>query len=231
MSRSVHTRPRRVLSGRRVGAPYESRGRSDLSSIRALGRVMKEMGLPCGPAPWGPSLDNSLPLPRLRVQDPGRDRIHPATRADVVAVLEYFGAEATYGLRTIELARSRGDAIDGLLLGRLHVPGRIVLYDQPTSPWLLPGRLPNQQMDRLETAGAEVEQTGCGRTWVTWPGETLKDFMLLDVLLHEIGHHVLQHYKGKRRARVARTRDHEASARAFAQRCRVMYLDGRAANR
>ncbi len=212
-------------------APYESRGRSDLSSVRALGRVMKELGVPSSPAPWTPSLDTSLPLPRLHVQDPRRGRIHPATRADVLAVLEYFGAEATYGLRTIELARSRGDAVGGLLLGTLLVPGRIVLYDQPPSPWLLPGRLPTRQLERLEAAGAEVERTGCGRTRVTWPGETLKEFMLLDVLLHEIGHHVLQHHKGKRRARIARTRDHEAYARAFAQRCRVRYLEGRCAGR
>ena len=66
---------------------------------------------------------------------------------------------------------------------------------------------------------------------MSWPGETLKEFMLLDVLLHEIGHHVLQHYKGKQRVRIARTRDHEAFASAFAERCRRRYLEGRSAIR
>ncbi len=212
-------------------APYERRGRSDFSSAHALGRVMKQLGIPCSPIQYVPSLDTSLSLPRLRVQDPRRGCIHPATRTDVLALLEFFGAEVAYGLRSIELVRSRGDAVGGLLLGTLLVPGRIVLYDQPPSPWLLPGRLPTQQLERLEAAGAEVERTGCGRTHVTWPGETLKEFMLLDVLLHEIGHHVLQHHKGKRRARIARTRDHEAYARAFAQRCRVRYLEGRCVGR
>jgi hypothetical protein len=40
------------------------------------------------------------------------------------------------------------------------------------------------------------------------------------VLMHEVGHHLIQQYKGKRRARVARTRDHEAFADGFARRCR-----------
>jgi hypothetical protein len=62
-----------------------------------------------------------------------------------------------------------------------------------------------------------------GATIVSWPSTTLRAFMLFDVLMHEIGHHLIQHYKGKRPARVARTRDHEAFADAFAQRCRSLH--------
>ena len=47
--------------------------------------------------------------------------------------------------------------------------------------------------------------------------------MLRDVLLHEIGHHVLQHGKGKRGVRIARTRDHEAFATRFALGLRAMW--------
>jgi Zn-dependent peptidase ImmA (M78 family) len=47
--------------------------------------------------------------------------------------------------------------------------------------------------------------------------------MLFDVLMHEVGHHVIQQYKGKRPARVARTKDHEALAERFAARCRELY--------
>ena len=46
---------------------------------------------------------------------------------------------------------------------------------------------------------------------------------LFDVLMHEIGHHLIQHYKGKRTVRRARTADHEAFADRFAQRCRLAY--------
>ena len=63
---------------------------------------------------------------------------------------------------------------------------------------------------------------GGAHALVSWPGKTLRDFMLFDVLMHEIGHHLIQQYKGKRRARVARTRDHEAFAAHFARRCRLL---------
>jgi hypothetical protein len=66
-------------------------------------------------------------------------------------------------------------------------------------------------------------------TVVTWPGATLRDFMLFDVLMHEIGHHLIQQYKGKRPARVVRTRDHEAFADRFAERCRLLYSAARGA--
>jgi RNA-splicing ligase RtcB len=55
----------------------------------------------------------------------------------------------------------------------------------------------------------------------------LKHFMLEGVLLHELGHHVLQHYKGKRPVRIARTRDHEAAAERFASRQRSLFRAAR----
>jgi hypothetical protein len=225
MSRSVHTRPRHILSANRVRAPHEPRGRSDSSSARTLGRAVKELGLHRDPAPPAPSSDAPTPLPLLRAQRPREGYAQPAGRADISRLLQFFGAELTYGVRSIELVRGRDDLQRGLLLGRLLAPGRVLLYDQPPSPWLLPGRLPVRELERLVDAGAEVESTTSGRSRVTWPGETLREFMLLDVLLHEIGHHVLQHHKGKRRARVARTRDHEAYARAFADRYRRRYRE------
>jgi Zn-dependent peptidase ImmA (M78 family) len=47
------------------------------------------------------------------------------------------------------------------------------------------------------------------------------------VLLHEIGHHILQQHKGKRRPRIARTRDHEAFAARFAEKHRAKLLERR----
>lgn len=46
--------------------------------------------------------------------------------------------------------------------------------------------------------------------------------MLCEVLLHEMGHHLLQHHKAKRRVRIARTQDHEAAAERFAQALRAL---------
>lgn len=105
--------------------------------------------------------------------------------------------------------------------GSLKVPGRIILYEQQQGTWLLPGTLPEGDAAKLQRAGAEIDVVAGGlQTSVTWPGQTLRDFMLFDVLMHEVGHHLIQQYKGKRRARVARTRDHEAFAEHFARECR-----------
>jgi hypothetical protein len=89
------------------------------------------------------------------------------------------------------------------------------------SPWRLPGRLKEDEEAALRRAGALIEVVGPGfQTVVTWPGTTLRDFMLFDVLMHEVGHHIAQHETGKHYGRVYRTRDHEAIAARFAQQCR-----------
>ena len=44
--------------------------------------------------------------------------------------------------------------------------------------------------------------------------------MLFDGLMHEIGHHMIQHDTGKRATRAMRTVDHERRADAFAAACR-----------
>jgi hypothetical protein len=165
------------------------------------------------------------PLPRLRVQRPRAGHAHPAARSEIIALLRCLGETCSYGLRAVELVRAPSVAPAGrLLLGHLRVPGRVRLYDQPLSPWCLPGQLAPAAAARLTRAGAIVELVAGGQqTRVAWPGDTLRDFMLFDVLLHEIGHHLLQQYTGKRRARIARTRDHEAFAEAFAQRARRQF--------
>ena len=72
-------------------------------------------------------------------------------------------------------------------------------------------------MDQFKMFGAAVTiQRDLQMTTVEWPKDSLKRFMLEGVLLHELGHHVLQQYQGKRPVRMARTRDHEATADRFA---------------
>ena len=86
---------------------------------------------------------------------------------------------------------------------------------------MIPGLLAHHDMLRFKRAGAVVTvQPEIGVTIVDWPQDTLRWFILEDVVLHELGHHVLQHYKAKRSARVARTKDHEAFAARFAARQR-----------
>jgi hypothetical protein len=165
----------------------------------------------------------------VRLQRPRTGHSHPAGRADIAAILRFFGEQCTYGLRSIELAQGYPTRPGGrLLFGVLRVPGRIILYDQAPSPWRLPGRLSEREHEWLCRAGAVVEAIGVGsHTLVTWPGTTLRDFMLFDVLMHEVGHHLIQQYTGKRRARVVRTGDHEAFAAHFAVQCRLSYSGDR----
>jgi len=72
---------------------------------------------------------------------------------------------------------------------------------------------------RLQRAGARIT-TGQAGTRADWPGDTLRDFMLFDGLMHEIGHHTIQHAARKRCTRAMRTTDHERRADAYATRAR-----------
>jgi hypothetical protein len=234
LSRSKHTVPPRIRAVRRVRAPEEPRGCGDPSAQHTLAREMKELGLvidavagtsPLLPHPVGGSAP--CPLPRVRVTRPRHGYHHPANQADITRLLRFFGEVCTYGLRSVELVQDQdAPGQSRWLFGRLVVPGRILIYDQPPSPWLLRGKLPAREEARLRGAGAVVEAFEEGlHTVVTWPDNTLRDFMLFEVLMHEIGHHILQQYRGKRPMRIARTRDHEAFAENFSRRCREIYDD------
>ena len=138
-------------------------------------------------------------------------------------LLRRLGPEVCYGLRGIDLVQSGVPSghID-LRFGNLRVPGRIFLFEQPQTPWQLPGRLPSVMQERLLEYGAQIEGAGDGApTLVHWPGDTMREFVLFAVLAHELGHHLLQHHKGKRLPRVVRSAEHEAWAEAFAARCRA----------
>jgi hypothetical protein len=225
MSRSKHTDPPRIRAARRVRAPFAPRGEGDRSTQWALAAWLKEAGLVPEAQAARPAPERPAPLPRVRVCRPREGHVHPASRADVERVLRFLGAQGTYGLRAVELVRGSAPAAGGRLrLGALSVPGVVRLYDQLPPPWVLPGQVPPALAARMRRAGAIVERVGQGsQTRIVWPGETLRDFMLFDVLIHEIGHHLIQQYKGKRPARVARTRDHETFAERFAYRCRLAY--------
>jgi hypothetical protein len=138
----------------------------------------------------------------------------------VLRALEWAGPEASYGVRSIELRRAVGGQANALpSFGRYCAPGRILLFEQPIPPWRVFGALGPSDTAVLTRAGAvlTVHQAD-GEMIIDWPGDTLRDFMLVEVLLHEVGHHILQHHKGKRLARIARTADHEAFARGFVER-------------
>jgi hypothetical protein len=127
--------------------------------------------------------------------------------------LEQLGPSGIYGLKEIELRRApAGKHI--FIFGRYEAPSKICLFEQEKSPWLWP-KLPPKIIRFLRMAGAQFDSVS---RQITWSGHALNNFMLRHVLLHELGHHRLQYYVGKRREARARERDHEAYARLHARR-------------
>ena len=128
-----------------------------------------------------------------------------------------FGEEIYYGVESVELVPAPL-AAKRLTFGVLVGPGRIVLYDQAPSPWRLGFALAPEQRAELQAAGADLGDEGV----VSWPGDSLRRFMLGYALAHELGHHVLQHERRLRVERGAKTREHEARADAIATRLRLV---------
>jgi len=155
----------------------------------------------------------TVPAVRARRAQPGH--YHPASAGDVRDALRAFGEEFYYGVELVELVPAPRLS-SRLPLGRLVAPGRILLFDQARSPWRLGFRLGPVDRSRLVEAGAVLDLHGV----VSWPGDTLRRFMLQYVLTHEVGHHVLQHERRLRGERGARTREHEARAEAIAAQLR-----------
>jgi hypothetical protein len=157
---------------------------------------------------------------RVICRQPGDGYAHPAGRTDVLRLLHQLPPRYRYRLRSIELlpAPPRGRAA-APVLGRLDLPGRVVLYAQPSAPWLLRGVLSDIERQRLQRAGAEisVDWRSC-LTVVTWPEHSLRDFMLYDVLIHELAHHAAQARRTRSARRKARTAEHEAVAHGLASR-------------
>lgn len=218
MSRSKHTRPKSILAADRVRNPRRKRGAEDRSSTRRQQRALKERGIPRkDTVPKGPQGDWSLP--RIRETRPRRGALHPASKQDIARVLKAAGEEFIYGLRSIEL---RQGSSKRLIFGDYRPPGTIILYDQEPSPWFL-SQVPSPEEAKAITSFGGIIHESQTTVSVNWPRESLRRFMLFGVLFHEIGHHQLQHHKGKRRPRIARTKDHEIYAHKFAERCHRVF--------
>ena len=160
------------------------------------------------------SLSRKTQTLRIIVHQPLPEFHHPLDKQDILEFLRRLDAVPLYGLRCIELRHSGSNP--ACPFGRYCAPGRILLFAQPKAPWRFTGRLSDSFIHRASRAGAALTESSDNRTTIIdWPDDSLKNFMLREVLLHELGHHVLQQYKGKRSARIARTRDHEAFARRF----------------
>lgn len=217
MSRSKHTDPKAIRALRRSLSPSDKRSVGDLSLRRRFGLRRKVAGIfSAQPQPS----KNDRPGLRIIIQPPRAGFHHPVGKRELLELLNAVGPVARYGLYSIELARTPVRAsTSALVFARYCAPGRIILFEQPLPPWRTPGLLHGTILRRFERAGAILTLLPDIRaTLIEWPKDTLARFMLEHVFMHELGHHVLQHYKGKRLVRIARTSDHEAFARRFVEK-------------
>jgi hypothetical protein len=218
VTRSLQTDPSRIRAARRSASSRSSRGESE-HARRRRALAWKALGLS---VPEQPDQVGSVEPVRVRATRPRPGFTHPLGRRQVHEALDFFGPLATYGLRTVELRHIDQEEPGVPVLARLRVPGTVILYEQRASPWTIAGRLSEESLRRLHEAGAIVD-IGASATVVDWPEETLAEFMLFDGLMHEVGHHLIQHHTGKRTARVMRTADHERAAERFAAACRAAW--------
>ncbi len=239
MSRTKHTRPPQLIAADRVRDPREPRAFGDPSREHRIRQVLKELGISeadavesgCAVAhnysKFSPGNETSN-TPKITVKRPRKGFFHPATKSQINELLMHFGELSWYGVQEIVLLQSPKHDVNKLNFGSLSIPGKIQLYEQPEAPWFLSGSLRSEERLLLESAGALIELSSDGmRCNVEWPLDTLTNFMLFEVLMHEVGHHIIQQFKGKRTAKVLRTKEHEILAMAFARRCRHSYFDSK----
>lgn len=226
MSRSKHTRPAKIIAADRVRSPRASRSSTYVAETitQTITQLNAELETGAEPLKAVTQELEHVCFPRIRRQPPRKGYYHPASPRDIKAMLHYFGELSYYGVREIQLAQRPAISCGKIVLAKLSIPGKIILFEQPFFPWSVGGTLEQEMLEILEAAGAQVENSddGC-RSKISWSAQDLRKFMLFEGLMHEVGHHIIQQFKGKRTSQVLRLKDHELLARNFARRCREEY--------
>ncbi len=190
-----------------------------------MARLLKEHGITASADEDADATGRGVAMPRVVMHEPRSGFHHPVRPDDIRKVLEHAGPTARYGLRLVELARQPDGGGSALAFGALVGPGHVRLFEQQAEA-VVTGALPPADRGWLTEGGAQVEVLGGGvQTRVVWPGDSLRRFVMLWVLPHELGHHVVQHNRGKRPVRVLRTREHELTAELFAVRFREDWFE------
>ncbi len=224
MSRSKQTRPRQIIAVDRIRNPREAKGFSDSQRVNRVRQVLRDVGINAF-EDLAPGL-GFADLPRIVVKRPRTGFFHPANKSQIERVLIHFGELSWYGIQEISLLQNSKATVNKLSFGSLIIPGKIQLFEQRKTPWFLSGGFAPEQQSLLENAGAIVEFSSDRlRCKIDWPDDSLSNFMLFEVLMHEVGHQIIQQFTGKRTAQVLRTKEHELLASAFARRCRQNYFD------
>jgi hypothetical protein len=125
--------------------------------------------------------------PQIDRQRPGVGYRHLLKKRDVLEFVELLPdwAELSRGLNAIVLATNEGDDTMGY-----HIPGVVHVCAWEEELWWdsTKREFHAQHRDLLERLGVETEWVD-GHLACRWTERQARAFQLLDVLLHELGHH------------------------------------------
>jgi hypothetical protein len=199
LARSLHTQKYNLRSARRLARPFSRRAEE---ALRLHSRHRRNDG-------------DVSPRTTIRIRRLQSGCVHPLSRAEIDHFLTLVGPENRYGLTEIVLRQECPWSVRRMLFGEYRPPGLILLYAVPAPPWQLDFLPEPQALAALarHCPGLVVERA-LQRLVVPWTMDALKRFLLLEVLAHELGHHLLH----KRRGRHGRVTDHEARAELHRRR-------------
>ena len=205
MSRSLHTQKLSARALRRMVRPRSKR-REEAGFLSGRKRA---------------TADDALPRLTIFVQKPLPGMRHAVTPRDVRDVFVRLGPASTYGLKCVRLRQECALQSAGIVFGEYLLIGEIYLYSLPDLPWHLPYLLAARDIAAFERFGACIASRADARTTtIAWNSDGQREFVLSEVLAHELGHHLLQRGKGKRKAVVCRRSDHERRADLQCRRAR-----------
>ncbi len=127
-------------------------------------------------------------LPRIIVSPLLPPHVHPLGRRDVQLALAVLPVQSTAGLRSVSLLGHRTLADGTHVLASYRHDGFLRLHAVPAPPWTLPSPDP-RLLEELGQYGARVESEAAGHCRVSWPGESLRLFFVMAVLLPGVARH------------------------------------------
>ena len=135
-------------------------------------------------------------FPRIIVRKPKLGDCHPLDRRMIAAAFEKLPLEYFYGLKQIELRARQGDI--GKPFGKYSYHSKtITLYSVPGKLWRIKD-ISEGWIEALQRYHAEIH--GCeGGNVIEWGDSVSLSMFCLSTLFHELGHHYLHQYKGKKK--------------------------------
>ncbi len=126
--------------------------------------------------------------PRVIVKPLEAPLQHPLSKRDVQFILSVLPSHSTAGLRSVSLLDVRTRPDGAPVFASYRHAGFLRLHAVSTLPWLIPA-LPTDAAVEFRQYGALVEMLSDGRSRVAWPGDALRLYYALGVMLPGVAWH------------------------------------------